>query len=392
LTISTQNNHKNDNAQAIDPKSTIKKVDSSKEKTKHMSCSEHVAAGTAASEAEKIPKVSLKSSLSANTFDTKANDSIRTGEKSSKHKIADKDEVQLAPSKAHGKQNTYGNSNLKNASKEKAPIASFATVSAVRSLNSPIHQKPHAIPNKVTSEIAPSYPIPLHTPPPPVILSAHFKRNESVSLSSNKCNPIVTELKNNQEGEPLFHKNGDLVLDDENLSCQIGGLATKASDIQEKTSSQCNSKEIIVTPLNQESYSMKLPALQSTEIQSSDITPPNAFDMKEANGDGVDRSKDITTSGYVDVESLQKANNVLFSTLSDSCEIPSKNESNPSMLDRNNIVSATHLTSSERSSPTLSSINHDKTTVTNLNDEDKTAVAATTHSNGTQLMENVVSE
>lgn len=365
MTISTQNNHKNDNARANDPESTIQIVDSSKEKTKHTSCSEHVAAGTAASEVEKIPKSSLKSSLSANTFDTKPNNSARSGEKSLKHKSSDKDEVQVFSSKARGKQNTYANSNLKNASKDKASIASFAPVSTVRSLNSPIHQKPHAIPNKAVSESPPSYPIPLHTPPPPVI-STHSKRNESVSASYNKCNLKEIESKNNQEAEPLFRKDEGTIIDDKKNSSQIEGFATKPSE-----------------------DSLKLGNLHSTKVQCPDTGSCNAYDIKP-DGDGKSSANDNQTNNHVDLETLQQSNKKIFSSVSDSCEIPSKNESDIGVMSEKSCASVAYLPSNERTSPVALNIKHDKTTVTH--GKERTAVSGTTHGDETQLLKTVVSE
>jgi len=391
MTISTQNNHKHDNAQVNNPKSTIKNADSIKEKIPHSSCSGQAAVGKTVPEVEATTKKSLKSSLSANNFDTKVN-VIRTGEKSSKQKVSDKDEVQFPfTSKHQGKQNTFSNSNLNNTSKDKTSMASFAPVSAVRSLNSPIHQKPHSISNKLASEMSPSYPIPLHTPPPPSIsIGNHSKRNDPVSLSSNKCNHKEIELKDNHEGEPLFcNKNENISLNDPKMSCQVGMLSTKAIDGYEKNSAQCNCKEDISKELGQGCSPTHQHDLQSIDVRP-DIAPlPIVFDINHANGDKVEKSKNTIPSEHVDVEQQEKTDNSFIPVMSDSCEIASKNEGSQNALSCNCINGVTNLATSDSTSPNLSNLDHDIISVTKIN-ENKTGVSATPHN--VVKLEKVVSE
>ena len=389
MTISTQNNHKHDNAQANNPKSTIKNVDSFEEKNPHSLCSGQAAVGKTAPEVEATTKNSLKSSLSANNFDTK--DNIRTGEKSSKQKVSDKDEIKFSITSKQGKQNTFSSSNLNHISKDKTSKASFAPVSAVRSLNSPIHQKPHSIPNKISSEMSPSYPIPLHTPPPPAMsIGNHSKRNDPVSLTSNKCNHKEIELKDNHEGEPLFcHNNENISLNDPKMSCQVGMLSTKAVDGYEKNSAQCNCKEDMCKGLGQYCSPTNLNDLQSIDIRPPDIAPlPIVFDIKQANGDKVENSKGTIPSEHIDVEQ-QKTNNCFIPVMSDSCEITSKNEGSQSALPCNYVNEVTNLATSDSTSPILSKLDNDMISVTKIN-ENKTGVSTIPHN--VAKLEKVVSE
>jgi hypothetical protein len=391
MSISTQNNHKHDNAQVNAPKSTIKNAGSLKEKNPHLLRSGQAAVEKTVPEVEATTKNSLKSSLSANNFDTK--DNIRTGEKSSKQKVSDKDEIKLpSTSKQQGKQNTFSSSNLNNISKDKTSKASFAPVSAVRSLNSPIHQKPHSIPNKISSEMSPSYPIPLHTPPPPAMsIGNHSKRNDPVCLASNKCNHKEIELKDNHEGEPLFcHNNENISLNDPKMSCQVGMLSTKAVDGYEQNSAQCNCKEDMCKGLGQCCSPANLNDLQSIDIRPPDIAPlPIIFDIKKANCDKVENSKDTIPSEHVDVEQQEKTNNCFIPVMSDSCEITSKNEGSRSALSCNYIKEVPNLATTDSTSPILSKLDHDMISVTKIN-ENKTGVSTTPHN--AVILEKVVSE
>jgi len=389
MTISTQNNHKHDNAQINNPQSTIKNTDSFEEKIPRSSCSGQAAVGKTVPEVEATTKNALKSSLSANNFDTKVN-VIRTGEKSSKQKVSDKDEVQFLFTSKQGKQNAFSNSNLNATSKDKTSMASFAPVSAVRSLNSPIHQKPHSISNKLASEMSPSYPIPLHTPPPPSMsIGNHSKRNDPVSLSSNKCNPKEIELKDNHEGEPLFcNKEENVSLNDPKMSCQVGMLSTKAIDGYEKNSAQCNCKEDISKGLGQDCTPTEKHDLQSIDIRP-DIAPhPIVFDINHANVNKVGTSKKMIPSEHVGIEKQENADNNLIPVMSDSCEIASKNDGSQSALSCKFSNGVTDSATSD-STPNLSKPDHDIISVTKIN-ENKTGVSATPY-NGAKL-EKVVSE
>ena len=207
MTSSTQNNHKIDKAPEATPKSTIKSVDSYEGKTKNTLCSEHAATSKTAFEAE--PTNSLKSSLSANNFDSKLKNGIRMGEKNTK-KYTEKEDIQSQPtSKLEGKLNLYGNSNLNIKTKDKNPIASCTTVSAVRSLNSPIHQKPASNSNKVDTDIS-SYSIPVDTPLPPALpFGGQNDSNGPVSINSPNVIQNDIELNDNHEKEPLFSNKND---------------------------------------------------------------------------------------------------------------------------------------------------------------------------------------
>ena len=185
MTLSTQNNHKHD-AQVNIPRSTEKNVDSSKEKAKNNGLSKKAAASKAVSEVDAIQtKSSLQSSVSENNFDTKLKNNVRVEGKSSKHKTVDTDGIQfLFANKPHGKTGSSANSNLKCGAIEKT----FAPVSAVRSLNSPIHQKPQPISDTVTPEVDFSHTASLYQPPLTNSSVQHAKRMDLVPLSKSKAN------------------------------------------------------------------------------------------------------------------------------------------------------------------------------------------------------------
>ena len=370
---------------------TIKNVTSSEEKVKRVSCSEHVAAGTSSSEVEAgTAEISLKTSISANNFDTKMNNSIRAGDKCSKQKTADKDEAQfLYSSKTQGKQKQYSNSNLKYSNKDKtSTVASFAPVSAVRSMNSPIHQKPHPIPSRSVSAIDPTYPLPLCTPPPPAIsLVPHVNKvNDSVSPNSITFNHKEIKTKDNhQERTQLFSKNEDaLDSNEEELSCQIGLLSSKATSGREITTGQCTSNEDTTSSLNQHRQNLS----QSINCRSVDIPLNSGIDIIKDNGDNNKFPKDTKASEYVGKPILEKTNEISV-PLSDSYEIPSKDEPSSGGLHGNNIDIISKFSISARSSQVQSSSNLDITTVTNTNDENKTVLSETPHDDSVNLMEEV---
>merc|ERR1712088_1219651 len=154
----------------------------------------------------------MGSRFSANNFDTKLKNGVRTVEKDSK-KIIEKEEVQgQFNSKSEGKVNLFGNSNLNNKTKEKNPLIS------------PIHQKTISNSNKIDSDqaTASSYPIPLDTPLPPAIpFGGHNESNDPMTVNSQNYNIEYKykndiELNDNQEREPLVSKDNDMNIHSQN--------------------------------------------------------------------------------------------------------------------------------------------------------------------------------
>jgi len=129
------------------------------------------------------------------------------GEKNSKKALEKEDIQSQYTSKLDGKLNLYGNSNL-NKSKDKTPLTQCTTVSAVRSLNSPIHQKPISNSNKTDTDVS-SYSIPVDTSLPPAIPFGGHKSIGPVCISSPDVTQNDIELNDNHEKEPLFSNTND---------------------------------------------------------------------------------------------------------------------------------------------------------------------------------------
>lgn len=292
---STQNNHKHDNAQATHPKSTIKNVDSYEEKTNNTSYSEHAAASKTASEAETI-KNSLNSSISANNFDAKLKHSPRSGEVHSK-KNTHKDDIQSqSTGKSDGKLHFYGNSNLNAKTKDKSPMTSYTTVSAVRSLNSPIHQKPLFNSNKMDKDDA-NYPIPLDTPLPPAI-----------SIAS-KSNQNEIELNDNDEREPLFcNENKCSKSADINVSCQKEVVADTTS-IWEKSRNPSN-LQIISLKGESDSPTTQQCDFHSTGLEDVGVSPSRTVDIIEHDCDNLERRSNSLASKYKNADNLEKSEDI----------------------------------------------------------------------------------
>jgi hypothetical protein len=341
MTSSTQNNHKIDQVQAVNSNSTIKNVTLSEEKVKRVSCSEQVAAGTSALEVEAVTtKMSLKTSFSANNFDTNINNSIRAGDKSSKQKTADKDELQFSySSKTQEKQKQYGNSNLKYPNKEKTSTTTpFAPVSAVRSLNSPIHQKPQSISDKVTPEVDFSHTASLYQPPLTNSSVHHAKRMDLVPLSKSKANEKEIELKDNQEGEPFFHIQEESTLDDQKISCQVVLPLENAGHDNLINQSPIDSNKDSTKKLDQKCDPMQEHDVKADESAITDLTPS---DINGASDEGkIYPSKDgIEPKCRDDQSDVLKAD---FNTASESCEILGKSKGEFSALPAGNTDANQH--------------------------------------------------
>jgi len=145
--------------------------------------------------------------LSANNFDTKLKNGICLGENNSKKTIEKEDIQSQHTNKLDGKLNLYGNSNLTK-TKDKTPLTQCTTVSVVRSLNSPIHQKPVSNSNKIDTDVS-TYSIPVDTPLPPAIPVGGHKSIGPVCISSPDVTQNDIELNDNHEKEPLFSNKND---------------------------------------------------------------------------------------------------------------------------------------------------------------------------------------
>jgi len=335
VTLSTQNNHKHD-AQVNIPHSTEKNVDSSKEKAKNNGLSKKAAASKAVSEVDAIQtKSSLQSSVSENNFDTKLKNNARVEGKSSKHKTVDTDGIQfLFANKPHGKTGSCANSNLKCGAIEK----NFAPVSAVRSLNSPIHQKPQSISDKVTPEVDFSHTASLYQPPLTNSSVHHAKRMDLVPLSKSKATEKEIELKDNQEGEPFFHIQEESALDDQKISCQVVLPFENAGHDNLIHQSPNNSNEDSTKKLDQECDPMQEHDVKADESAITDVTPS---DINGASDEGkICLSKDgIEPKCRDDQSDVLKAD---FNTANESCEILAKSKGEFSALPAGNTDAKQH--------------------------------------------------
>lgn len=316
MTTSTQNNHKHDNAQANNPKSTIKTVDSYEEKAKHTSCSENAAASKTATKVETV-RNSLTSSMSANNFDAKLKNGIRSGEVHSK-KNSDKDDIQCEfTGNMEGNLHLYGDSNLNAKTKDKSPMTSYTSVSVVRSLNSPIHQKSLSNSNKMNKDV-PNYPIPLDTPLPPTISIGGYNENDPVSINTWKSIQNEIELNDNEERKPLFYNEKEYSKSAvTKLSCQEEAVPDTTS-VWEKSGNPCN-LQIISMKGESDNSAAQQPNLHSTGLKDVGVSPaPSRItDIIEHDCDKLERRNDSLTSKYKNVDNLEKSDDTSTHAVSD---------------------------------------------------------------------------
>lgn len=321
MTTSTQNNHKHDNAQANNPKSTIKNVDSYEEKAKHTSCSENAAASKTATEVETVRK-SLKSSMSANNFDAKLKNGIRSGEVLSKKNI-DKDNVQCHfTDNVEGNLDLYGDSNLNAKTKDKSPMTSYTSVSVVRSLNSPIHHKSLSNSNKINKDV-PNYPIPLDTPLPPTIpIGGYNENNDPVSINTWKSIQNEIELNDNEERKPLFYNEKECSKSAvTKLSCQEEAVPDTTS-VWEKSGNSCtlqiNSMKVV-----SDNSAAQQPNLHSTELKDVGVSPaPSRItDIIEHDCDKLEGRNDNLTLKYKNVDNTEKSDVTSTHAVSDFSDV-----------------------------------------------------------------------
>ena len=343
----------------------------------------------------------IKITFSAKNFDTIiGNNSSPAGDRSSRQRTSCQDEAMQSSgtTKAQGK--NYGSNHLKQYNKDKTlTTAQFAPVSAVRSLNSPIHQITNSIPSRSVSEVDSSYPLPLNPPPPPVIpLLSHLnKTNDSASSSiSNQIVHKEAEYEGyHSDRKNLFGREGEgLVLDEEEeLSCHIGLLSSNISSDRADSSIQCRTNEKVNNLSKTTDFRTNEGLAQSLKIRSVDSAPQQTnLDIK-ANSDRCKNFLDsVDYKGAGQEEKVKGEWGNSFPALSALSEKACKEEQGssgvPGIDTDNTIVHASEPCSAQ----IQSSSNADIITTNTSSVGSKTVMSETSHDNSVNFIEEKISE
>lgn len=341
----------------------------------------------------------IKISFSAKNFDTiMGNNSSPAGDRSSRQRTSCQDEAIQSSGTTKAKGKNYGSNHLKQYNRDKTlTTAQFAPVSAVRSLNSPIHQITNSVPSRSVSEVDSSYPLPLNPPPPPIIpLLSHLNKTND-SASSSNSNQIVhkeAEYEGYHSDRKLFGREGEgIVLDkEEELSCHIGLLSSNISSDRADSSIQCRTNEKVNNLSKTTDFRTNEGIAQSLKIRSVDSASQQTnLDIK-ANSD---RCKNILDS--VDYKGAGQEEKVTedrgnfppaSSALSEKAGKKEGSSGVPGIDTDNTIVHVSEPCSAE----IQSSSNPDIITTNTSSVGSKTVMSETSHDNNVNFIEEKISE